>query len=402
MKRILKVNTAVCDARKVSEEVLTAYDGVKINCSLLVVNADAKVLLQKYGVKVNTSSVIETEENVELATVNGVSTLRAGDQIPAGKRFLLVNGVLEVEPGAEEQVRSLSGLVINGVVTCPESMASLFSAATLNGKLNTYPDGCIRLKSTAILDKTFALRAKQGGFYYAARRMVALDGSTDFTALAEKGITFRTEELLVSESLAERAIPLFDERTEITILPDGCAYVEDDAELSESLLRRYGEMLYVNGDLTVGANARDCLERVKFMKVNGDVLVTRSMGDEVAGMRWDYRGLTVNADFTLKNRESVTVDRALLERAESLDIKNCEEVLFEECVPAELIGERLMAIRNCEDVVCSKAQRSAVELIVHNVERIWDSAEYAERESEKEEENPDLTVACINSASYVF
>lgn len=34
---------------------------------------------------------------------------------------------------------------------------------------------------------TSPLRARQGGFYYAERRMVALDRGMNFTALAEKG-----------------------------------------------------------------------------------------------------------------------------------------------------------------------------------------------------------------------
>lgn len=401
MKRILKVNTSLCDARGVREEVLTAYDEVKLNCSLLVVSAAAKVLMQKCGVKVNTATTLETEENVVLATVNGVSTLRAGDQASTVRRFLVVNGVLEVEPGAEEQIKSLAGLVVNGVVTCPESMAGLFSGATLNGKLNTYPDGCIRLKSTVVLDKTFALRARQGGFYYAAGRVVALDCGTDFTALAEKGVTFQTRELLVCEALAEQAVPLFDEQTEITILPDGCAYVDDDAELNASLLRRYGNKLYVNGDLTVSESARGLLEQVAFLKVNGDVNVTRSMQDAVAGMKWDYKELTVTADVVLKERDSVTVDCALLERAGSLDIESCEEVLFAEEVPADWIGEKLLHIRCCEDVVCSKAQRAAVELIVQGVDQIWENAEYEGRDSATED-TTDTAVTTINAATYTF
>ena len=39
----------------------------------------------------------------------------------------------------------------------------------LNGKLETYPDGAVLLKGTAVLDRTFRLRAREGALYHAGR-----------------------------------------------------------------------------------------------------------------------------------------------------------------------------------------------------------------------------------------
>ena len=127
----------------------------------------------------------------------------------------------------------------------------LLAGLMMNGVIESYPDGCIRLKRTAVLDRTFRLRAREGALYYAAGRIAALDPALDFAALAAKNVRFSTPSLLVAESLAEAAVPLFDQETEITVLPDGCALVKDDADLDEELADRCGGKLYLLGSLYV-------------------------------------------------------------------------------------------------------------------------------------------------------
>jgi hypothetical protein len=95
----------------------------------------------------------------------------------------------------------------------------------LNGTLSYYPDEAVLLKDTTLLDRTFHLRTRQDACYFASRRVVALDPGIDFGAMAQKNVRFSTKELLVAEGLAQAAVPLFDERAEFTILPDGCAFL---------------------------------------------------------------------------------------------------------------------------------------------------------------------------------
>lgn len=66
----------------------------------------------------------------------------------------MVNGVLDIAPGAEAALSGYVGIQVNGQVICPESLSGLLSGATVNGEIEVYPDDCIRLKRTAVLDRT--------------------------------------------------------------------------------------------------------------------------------------------------------------------------------------------------------------------------------------------------------
>lgn len=397
MKKVFKINAALCDARKVQEETLAAYDEIRINSSIVLVSPTAQALLNKYPVSMNTSTVLETEEEVTLSSVNGQQTLAPGGVLPQGKCYLMVNGMLEAIPGCEELLKSYVGITVNGMVICPKSLAGYFASAQINGRLETYPDDCIRLKSTAVLDKTFHLRAREGANYYAAGRVVALDSAADLEALARKRVTFTTKKLLVAESLCEKALPLFNEEAEIVVLPDGCVYVNDDAVLDEDLLRRHGDKLYINGDLTVNKKSGGVLDAFNFLKVNGDLRVTKSASDLAAKVKAEYNELKIVADKVIAERDSLTVDRALLESVDSLSIAECERVEFADDVSPELIREKLVKLVECELVVCTKEQRAPIELAAVEVERICEPGQEPKKEAGENEE-----VRMINASTYVL
>ena len=345
-KKKLCVTCDVCDARKVQESTLAAYASVRIVCDCLLAGQQARELLSRYGVSVVADRTMDLDEEVRTHTVNGRMELKPG-QVPAGAKMLLcINGVLEIAPGCEEVLRQYLGITINGRVLCPESMVHLLSNATVNGCIDAYPDGCILLKSTAVLDRTFHLRSKQNACYHASGRVVALAPDIDFGKLAEKNVRFSTKRLLVVESLAEQAIPLFDERTDIEVLPDGCVFLNDDAELDENLLRRCGGKLYLNGDLTVGHAGAPLLEQFSFLQVNGDILATRAAAERLGRIEAKYGNLRLIGGTRLCGRSTVTVDRALLEMAEDgVSLMGCALVRVGEDVPPELLRERMVS--NC-------------------------------------------------------
>ena len=249
--KTLTINTILCDARQVRESTLAAYDKIAINASVLLTDQDSQELLHKYPVELNVTDTLDIPGDVQVSQINGREELGPGVPAPSRPTYLIVNGVLDIAPGAGPALERYVGIQVNGKVLCPESLSGLLASAQVNGQIETYPDDCVRLKSTVVLDRTFLLRTRKNTRYFAGRRVVALAGDIDFQKLAEKNVRFVTRELLVAESLAEAAVPLFGERTEITILPDGCAYVGDDAKLDGALIRRYGGKLYINGDLTV-------------------------------------------------------------------------------------------------------------------------------------------------------
>ncbi len=255
-KKMLKVSCAVCDVRNITEDLLSTYAQVAINSAAVITNREAQALLGRHGVKLSAASTLNLEGDVRFSSVNGCGRIFPGQTMPEEKVFLVVNGALDIEPGSEEILKNYAGIMVNGALTCPESMTGLLSSITVNGATKTYPDGCIRLKKTTVLDRFFHLRTKEDALYYAAKQIVALDPGIGFAKMAEKRARFSTAKLLVSEALVEAAVPLFDETADIVILPDGCAYVDDDAMLDENLVKRYGGKLYVTAASPLPPTAR--------------------------------------------------------------------------------------------------------------------------------------------------
>ena len=374
-KKVLSIHAAVCDARKVQESSLSAYERIEIYAALLLVSRETRPLLDQYQVKLSAAQVMELDAEAKIASVNGKMQLQPGQAAPE-QTLLMVNGKLDIAPGSEEVLKSYTGIIVNGSVSCPESMAPLLAMARVNGAIETYPDGCIRLKRRAVLDRSFHLRAKQDAFYYAARQITALAPDIRWDVLAEKHVRFATQTLLLAEGQAEAALPLFDDQTDIVLLPDGCAYVEDDAVLNKALLQQHGGKLYIEGNLVVGRDSAPWLGQVSYLHVTGDLLVARGLAEAVQAIHPVYRRLRVVAGTLVSGKTAVTVDRAMLEAAEDgLSLFDCVNVTFREDIPAGLLQERLAGLEDCVNVTCTPEQRAAVEMAAHDVVRITDTCQ---------------------------
>lgn len=400
-KKVLKVTCGVCDARNVQESVLSAYDAVSITCDLLLAGPEARELLAKHAVSVVADKVLDLKEDIQFSTVNGTSEIHPGQALPEGKRFLTINGSLRIAPGSGEVLKSYLGIQVNGTVTCPESLVPLLSNGSVNGTIISYPDGCSLLKNTTILDHTFHLRAKQDGHYCAPRRIVALAPDIDFGKLAAKNVRFTTPRLLVAESLAEAAVPLFDDRADITVLPDGCAYVGDDAVLSETLLKKWGGKLYVNGDLTVNQESEPCLSQISFLHVNGDVCVVKPMMEAFQTVDAMYDSLYAVGGTLLQGRASVLVTRELLEAAaDGLSMCGCANVVFREDASPDLIRERVVSIRGCASIICNQAQQAVLEPLAEEAAYIGRAPQ--ERSEEENVEDENILTTSITATHYVL
>lgn len=93
-------------------------------------------------------------------------------------------------------------------------------------------------KRNAVIDKLFALRAKSS-LYCSGRLMIMVDPELDADTLKTKGVTFSTNEAIISQSKVESLIDMIDERAEIIIVPGGTPVVLDDITLDEDTLHRY-------------------------------------------------------------------------------------------------------------------------------------------------------------------
>lgn len=399
-KKKLRVNCAACDIRNLTEETLSQYEEVAINAATLFTTPAAQALLARAHVHLNCANTVAIAEDACFSTFNGSMVIKPSQTAPAKKTYLVLNGSLEIEAGSETALEGYTGITVNGSVTCPESIAALLGGKiTTNGSFHTYPDGCIRLKKSTELDRFFHLRAKQDALYYAAKRIIALSPDIRFDALAEKNVRFSTRKLLVSEALAEAAVPLFDESIDISVLPDGCAFINDGAELDEALVKRYGAKLYVAGDLTIGAKAAEALDQVSFLRVDGDLLVARSLKDRVLGMDVAYGDLYTVGGTVLSNWSSHDINAYLLESAEDgLSAVGCANISIGADVTPELLREKLVSVINCASVSCAaKEQMDVIGLLAHNVASVTLNGQGGE-----DGEDGDENTVRINAASYAF
>jgi len=400
-KKKLEINAAACDVRKVSEEFLSAYDAVTINAACIVTDHAAQVLMGRHAVEINCANTVSLPEDVLFTVVNGPMTVTAVQTLPEEKQYLMVNASLFIEPGSEESLKSYVGMIVNGPVYCPDSMTSLLHSFTINGPVQTYPGGAIFLKKNTTLDRLFPLRAKQDAIYYAAKSIVAVSPEIDFGKLAEKNVRFVTKRVLLAESLAETAVPLFDEKADIKLLPDGCAYIDDDAELDAVLVKRYGGKLYINGDLTIRPEAAEILDQVTYLRIDGDLLVCRSLRDKVLSMDIAYDDLHVTGGTLIMARSDLEISAAMLESAEDgLSVLACADVAIAEDVTPELLREKLVSISACATVRCTPAQRPVIETVSQGVASIVSGKDPGGEGDEPPVEDEDTVQ--INTAFYTL
>ena len=376
MAKKLMINCATCDARNVLEENYAHYEQITINCAMVLTSPNGKAVMNKLPFTLNCANVLEVEGNVDLRTVNGRSEIKSGDVVPTEKYYMVVNGALTIGPDTQEQLRQCVGMTINGSLTCPDSVYATLNGVKVNGSTTCYPDGAIVLKRSAVIDKLFALRAKNS-LYWSGRRMIMVDPELDADKLKSKGVTFSTKEAIVSQSHVEALIDLIDEKTEIIIVPDGTAVVQDDITLNEDVLRRYGKQLYVIGDVIVPEEA-GALDEVQYLNVRGDVKVPQEHKEKLLQALTEISGEIKTAKpkgAVLEDKPFVKITKWMLEQQPTgLEVSDCAIVKIAEDIPKELIVQRLH-IEDCGVVKCSEEQEDAVTMICTDVGQIGGSDE---------------------------
>ncbi|NLN64911.1 MAG: hypothetical protein GX144_05810 [Clostridiaceae bacterium] len=364
-KKNLMINAAMCDARNICEDTLESYESITINAAITITTPESSALLHRYNVTMNCSNVLECANDVELMMHNGSYVIHASDT--DGKpAVLLVNGSLTIEPGAEKAASRFISINVNGRATYPVSMSSSLRSLNVNGSADCYPDDAILLKKTFIVDKTFIKRCKNAK-YYAKKRVILIEPSLDVGELINKGVLFITEKAVVAESLFEASLPLFTDKTEIIVLPDGCRFINDDTELSKSLLLKYGTKLYINGDLMLGPSDEELLKKLEYLHVSGDIRLPKALEEVFSGINAEYRNLHLVREKCIIGRVHLSIDNSMLEKNPGgITVIDSVNVKIAEDVSPELILERL-ELEDCVNVCCYPSQRSAVEQIADAV-----------------------------------
>jgi hypothetical protein len=405
MKKMM-VNCAVCDMRNVSEETLKNYEQVVVNAATVLVTPEKKDLINRYNVIMNVADVIEVPagENVRIINQNGSYDLTADRAPQDGETVLLfVNGVLNIDADAAEAAQKYYQINVNGEVTMPKSISGRLNNLSVNGSVNTYPDGAIRLNRNAVIDKTFPLRAKENALYWAFRRLIFTDLALDTEKLRSRNVRFAAKTALIAESLAEAVVPMLSEDTDIQIVPDGTKFFGLDARMNKRFLKKFGTKAYINGDLTVEEDAADVLPEIEYLYVNGDVKLPEALTDAFEDIDAHYDELLIQKKTgkIIEDHVRATVDKALLEKyADGILVTDCAMVHIAKDVPNELILERL-TIADCAKVFCSEEQEAAVSAVSKDVAMIGGADE-----SMKDvltgalHLNPEYKV--INAAEYVM
>ncbi|PDX80551.1 hypothetical protein [Faecalibacterium prausnitzii] len=388
----LKVDAVVLDLRHLTEETLAAYDKCEMEAVFALMNPHAQALLNQYGVKLDVVQSINGEDDVDVSTINGKATLD-GTSIPDKKRAMVVNGKLYMKPDgvkALEQycgivvngklymkpdgVKALEqycGIVVNGKLYCPESLVSAVTAkCTVNGKVCIYPDDAVILNSTTKLDKTFLLRA-QAKLYWAERMFVAVDPKLDAEALAAKGARFAAPKAILTESNAETLAPLFTEETELVILPDGTAFLDDDLELSASALRRNGDRLYVMGDVTIPEKAGELLEKIEYLHAEGTIFLPDTLEEAVDVIpELEYQELRVLHGHTLIGKPMLWLGKEMLDLyPDGVTCVDCAMVKLDKALEPDTIAKKFV-FDGCAMVFCTELQQNAVSAVSKNVAQI--------------------------------
>lgn len=399
------LNCDVCDTRKMKEEDYSGYEKMMINTDLVIVSPSSKSILNRLPLTLNHDCTMEFEDDakIELQAINGSYEI-TGTTAVHEHTLLSVNGDLTIHPGTEESLQKYERIHVNGSVTCPKSLEGCLTKLSANGSVSVYPDDCVILDNTFIVDKYFPLRAREGRKYYVKDVVIVQDKSAHMEKLVQKNVQFITRQLIVPEEMAEACVELFDEKAEFTVTPAGMTLHYGDAVLNEQLVEKDGDCIYVYGNLTIpdNANLRALSDSITKLTVKGNVTLKKNQAEDFKKLNAEYSELTFKWEGRLiENKISVKIDKTLLESSpDKVLVRSTAAAKIAPDITPELILDRLV-IENCAKVSCSEEQESAVAAVSQNIAAIV-------KESSKELSEMSggfddlLSTKVINADSYIM
>lgn len=377
------INSAVCDARAVTEESLKGFERIIINSAVLIVGEDSKELLNKYPVTMNVANVLELPagQDINVQTINGKAEI--GPDSDGTGSFLMVNGKLTIADGSLDAVKSYYGIQVNGKVLMPRSFEGQFPNIKVNGKIGYYPDGATILKADTQIDALFILRASNS-LYYSSGNLYFLDTELDSEKMIEKGMKFSARKIVIAESLVRKLVSLFDEETEIVKVPDGTYLIDDDLDLQPKTIKKYGPKLCVTGDVSI--KDAEALSSLEYLFSDGTVSVNKDLEDvfdEIESVYDELRIVDPDLGYIV-DRPMVKIGVAILKKyPKGIHIEDCAKVTLSEDLSTEDIMDKLH-IADCAMVVCSKEQEETVNLIAEDVAMIRVAGQDLEDEDESD------------------
>ncbi len=231
-----------------------------INTDLLLVSAESRGILERLPAICNTDNTLEVDDNANLIFQNGNTEINSRSSFP-NDCILAVNGNLMIRSDTSGQtLETLRAVNVTGSLLCPASFLT-----------------CIKdlyvLPPVFTPDKYFHLRAKEGQKYYVEQEVRLTDPDINTEALKDKKIQFVSPRFFVPAETAADVLGLFDETASMEIIPQGCAFIGEDEEFNEKLLRKYGNHLYLRGDLDLTEETIPLFSRFESLYVSGTLFV---------------------------------------------------------------------------------------------------------------------------------
>ena len=291
-RNIVIRDIAMVDLRGATDEQLSQIKSIS-GLALLVLNQNQDVS----GIDISgVGSLLKRPVGENFKITNGSETVSASD-VSEGKTYLMVNGVLTIEPDVTPEMilSRYSGMMINGMANCSRSVNDALSAigATVNGRINVYPDGAIlRLNQNVVLDDDFVEGNEPG--LYAVNKLIALDADAVEKALA-KGIGIFTKSVVCAYEARVHVAKLLKECSpRITEIPEGFEYADSVRKIDRLRARRLRGRVFTQNDVELEFNVTaDDLKRLEALHTTGRLTMSEKQFDELADIDFDCDALTL-------------------------------------------------------------------------------------------------------------
>ena len=380
-KRNLMINCDVCDARNAKEEYLSGYEQIMINTDLLLVSPESRGILERLPAICNTDNTLEVDDNAHLIFQNGSAEINSKSVFPADT-VLAVNGDLLIHSDTSRQtLETLRAVNVTGSLLCPASLLTCIKDLYVTGEIKTYPDDCVVLPPVFTPDEYFHLRAKEGQKYYAEQEIRLIAPGIDLGTLRDKKVQFISPRFFVPAEKAADALELFNETASMEVIPQGYVFVDTGKELSESLLKKYGNRLFFRGDLTLTEGSIPLLSRLEKLYVSGTILVPENLAEDfyqfdvecssVKFVKEEKRRILENSPRIVLNKDILTAS------PQGVLVRNCAVLTIEENITPQDILDHVEIV-NCARVDCAENQKAAVYQKSTNVPQIGNREENGE------------------------
>ena len=380
-KRNLMINCDVCDARNAKEEYLSGYEQIMINTDLLLVSAESRGILERLPAICNTDNTLEVDDNAHLIFQNGSAEINSKSVFPADT-VLAVNGDLLIHSDTSRQtLETLRAVNVTGSLLCPASLLTCIKDLYVTGEIKTYPDDCVVLPPVFTPDEYFHLRAKEGQKYYAEQEIRLIAPGIDLGTLRDKKVQFISPRFFVPAEKAADALELFNETASMEVIPQGYVFVDTGKELSESLLKKYGNRLFFRGDLTLTEGSIPLLSRLEKLYVSGTILVPENLAEDFYQFDVECSSVKVVKEekrHILENSPRIVLDKDILTASPlGVLIRNSAVLtIAENITPQDILDH--VEIVNCARVDCTENQKAAVYQKSTNVPQIGSREENGE------------------------